>query len=341
MLLFNSRPYFMRERDFIQSIVKRTQPTNALLEKGIGDDCAIFHSTTSDDWLISADMLVEGVHFDSSWHVPYLLGRKSLAVNLSDIAAMGGTPQFVLLCLALPGKCDESWTSAFMEGFFSLLNEHECTLIGGDTVFSDKLTISVTVIGRAPKGRAVGRSGAQAGDTVYVSGPLGSAAGGLYLLQNETEKLTSYVDEFPALVQEHLNPSPQVVLGRILQESGMITAMQDISDGIATDLSHIATASSVAATLFEKKLPAHDQLLAMCAQLQLDLTNFQLRGGEDYQLLFTVKDGLGEQLEDLVQTVSGKKIYQVGVISEGKGVTLTDQSGATVNIAYQGYEHCS
>lgn len=331
----------MRERDFIQSIAKRTQTANPLLEKGIGDDCAIFHAASGDDWLVSADMLVEGVHFDSSWHVPYLLGRKALAVNLSDIAAMGGTPQFALLCLALPGSCDEIWTATFMEGFFSLLDEHGCALIGGDTVSSDKLTISVTVIGTAAQGRAIGRSGAQAGDTVYVSGPLGSAAGGLYLLQNEAAKRTSLPDEFPALVQEHLNPSPKVILGRILQQSGMLTAMQDISDGIATDLSHIATASKVAATLFEEKLPAHDQLLAMCSRLQLDPTNFQLRGGEDYQLLFTVKNGCGEQLEQIIRTGSGMKIYKVGEISEGEGVTLVNQSGATVNIAYQGYEHRS
>jgi len=333
----------MRERDFIQSIAKRTQAPNLLLEKGIGDDCAIFRAAPANDWLVSADMLVEGVHFDSSWHIPYLLGRKSLAVNLSDIAAMGGTPQFVLLCLALPGSCDEGWSSAFMEGFFSLLDEYGCALIGGDTVSSDTLTISVTVIGTAPRGGAIGRGGAQVGDTVYVSGPLGSAAGGLYLLQNKAVKPIPplEIDAFPALIQEHLNPSPQIVLGRLLQKSGMITAMQDISDGIATDLSHIATASSVAATIYAKDVPAHAQLRLMCARFKLDPTTFQLKGGEDYQLLFTVKKGCGEQLEQVIRSESGIHLYRVGEIVAGRGVTLVNASGTTVDIAYQGYEHRS
>ena len=196
-------------------------------------------------------------------------------------------------------------------------------------------------MGTAPKEKAVCRNGAQAGDVVYVSGPLGSAAGGLYLLQNEVADLTSLMDDFPALVREHLNPSPQIVLGSILQKSGMLTAMQDISDGIATDLSHIAAASGVAATIFEKDLPVHEQLLIMCKQLQLNPTTFQLRGGEDYQLLFTVKKGCGKQLEQLVENESGIQIYRVGEIAQGDGVSLVKRSGASIDITYQGYEHRS
>ena len=331
----------MQERDLIQSIAKRAQSTSTLLKIGIGDDCAIFHAVKSDDWLVSADMLVEGVHFNSSWHAPYLLGRKALAVNLSDIAAMGGTPQFVLLCLALPASCGETWIAKFMDGFFSLLTEHECLLIGGDTVSSETLTISVTVIGTAPGGSAIRRSGARMGDCVYVSGPLGSAAGGLYLLKNEANKVQLMAGNYPALVQEHLNPSPKVELGRLLQKSGMITAMQDISDGVATDLSHIAAASSVSAIIYERNLPKHDQLMEMCNHLQLDLVDFQLRGGEDYQLLFTVKHDSCEELEQFVRTKFGQEIFRIGEISEGTGVRMVTRAGVVEDISYQGYEHRS
>lgn len=331
----------MRERDLIRSISQKTQASNPLLRKGIGDDCAVFSSASETEWLVSADMLVEGVHFDSSWHEPYLLGRKTLAVNLSDIAAMGGAPQFVLLCLALPASCDENWASAFMDGFFSLLNEHNCTLIGGDTVSSDKLTVSVTVLGTSARGRAIGRNGATPGDCVYVSGALGSAAAGLYLLQNDECIRKSKDGEFSVLIHEHLDPKPQLTLGRILEKTGLVSAMQDISDGIATDISHIATASGVAATIYEKDLPAHEQLIRLCSQRGLDQTAFQLRGGEDYQLIFTVKNGCGDRLAEMVRAETGIEIYRIGEIVQGQGVSLVTRSGAEIDIAYQGYEHCS
>jgi len=332
----------MHERNLIQAIAQKAHARVPLLKKGIGDDCAIFSSAPSDDWLVTADMLVEDIHFNTSWHPPFTLGRKSLAVNISDIAAMGGTPRFALLCLALPPTCSEEWTSTFMDGFFSLLDEQGCALIGGDTVSSEKITISVTVIGTIDEGRALTRDGAGIGDAVYVSGCLGSAAAGLFLLQNDFGNIVALPDSpYQKLFEQHLDPTPQVILGRQLQQSGLVTAMQDISDGIATDLSHICAASGVAAKIFEDALPADEQLLAMCRQRQLDPTPFQIKGGEDYQLLFTVRNGCEAELEELVRASTGRSLYRIGEISTGQGVTLLTRSGTAVDVAYQGYEHLS
>lgn len=332
----------MHERDLIRAIAEKAARKHAYLQKGIGDDCAVFSSMPGKDWLVTADMLVESVHFSTSWHDPYLLGRKSLAVNISDIAAMGGLPEFVLLCLAVPGAYDKNWIDSYMDGLFSLLDEYRCVLIGGDTVSSDTLTLSITVIGASPIGKAIGRDGARCGDSVYVSGQLGSAAAGLHLCQSgkfsiaDTRSCT-----WKTLMKQHLDPVPRVQLAQLLQTSGCVTAMQDISDGIATDLSHICAASGVGAAIFEHALPAHDELLTMCNQMHLDPVHFQIRGGEDYELLFTVPGGCEEELERQIHAITGEEIYRVGRITAGQGVTMLTRSGEQVSIDYQGYEHSS
>lgn len=332
----------MRELDLIRTIAEKAARTHhPFLQKGIGDDCAIFSSMPSADWLVTTDMLVEDVHFDTSWHSPYLLGRKSLAVNLSDIAAMGGVPQFVLLGLAIPGKYGSSWLERYMDGFFSLLNDYNCLLIGGDTVSSDKLTLAVTVLGTVPQGKALRRDGAAIGDVIYVSGPLGSAAAGLHLCRSGHVSAAAANPDWQPLLDRHLNPAPRVRLAHLLQASGCVTAMLDISDGIATDLSHICTASGVAAVIEEQALPAHEALSAMCRQLRLDPVQLQIAGGDDYELLFTVKSGCEEELVRRVRSLPGEEIYRIGRITEGQGVTMLTGSGELVSIDYQGYEHHS
>jgi thiamine-monophosphate kinase len=287
-------------------------------------------------------MLVARVHFDTAWHDPFLLGRKSLAVNISDIAAMGGTPQFALLSMGIPGSYDSKWTDRYMDGFISFLDEYGVVLIGGDTVSSDVLTFSITVLGSSESGKAIGRQGAGPGDSVYVSGSLGSAAAGLHLCQKGRLTVPETKNgRWQALMNRHLDPVPRVQLGRLLLQSGCVTAMQDISDGIATDLSHICTASDVAAVLDEKLLPAHPELQAMCSEMGLSVTDFQLRGGEDYELLFTVLSGCEQQLEEQILSALGEPVHRVGVLEEGHGVSMRTCSGESVRIDYQGYEHSS
>jgi thiamine-monophosphate kinase len=332
----------MHERDLIKSIASRVARPHSQLKKGIGDDCAIFGSIPGSDWLVTADMLVEKIHFDTAWHDPYLLGRKSLAVNISDIAAMGGTPQFALLSMGIPGSFDSEWIDLYMDGFISFLDEYGCVLIGGDTVSSEVLTFSITVLGAAECGKAIGRQGAGPGDSVYVSGPLGSAAAGLYLCQKgELTVPEVKTANWQALLARHLDPVPRVELGRMLLQSGCVTAMQDISDGIATDLSHICAASGVRAVLDEFMLPAHPELKSMCIEMGLNVADFQLRGGEDYELLFTVRKDCEQQLEQQIISALGESVYRVGVLEEGEGVSMRAHSGESVRIDYQGYEHSS
>lgn len=342
----------MIERDLIRQIAQKAHRSHPNLVKGIGDDCAVFSQIEGKEWLISTDMMIEGVHFDISWHRPYLLGRKSVAVNISDIAAMGGRPQFVLLSVGVPGSLDGAWVENYLDGVLAILDEYNCVLIGGDTVLAKQLTISVTVLGTAVQGRSILRDGAAPGDGIYVSGNLGSSAAGLYLCQNQISGDQSLQENsWQELIRAHLDPAPRVALAELLLQSGMVTAMQDISDGIATDLSHICTASKVAAVLEEKSLPAHAELTDMCNQLELNRTDFQLKGGEDYELVFTVRREEEEKFEQYCRkfykdfTTEEKAdlppITRVGEVYSGSGVNMRTISGKLVNIEYQGYEHTS
>ena len=332
----------MRERELIASIEKLSQKKSLLLIQGIGDDCAVFSSVPGSDWIISTDMLVEGVHFDLRWHPPELLGRKCLAVNLSDLAAMAGTPSFVLLSVALPDKCSQAWLDLFLKGFSAALSEYGCILIGGDTVSGQKLTFSVTVLGTVAQNKAILRSQAQAGDAVYVSGYLGSAAAGLHLCQQEnlsSENLSR--SKWSELLRCHLNPIPEIQFAQHLLTTGMVSAMQDISDGIATDLSHICQRSTVGACLHTSLLPAHPQLVVYCQEKNLNMTDFQLKGGEDYQLVFTVKKQLAQDFEQKIFQLSGRRPWKIGEITAGKGIRLRDDAGKETDVTFQGYEHAS
>lgn len=328
----------MAERELIDTIRRLAGRSHPFLIEGIGDDCAVFAAKPATNWLISTDMLVAGVHFDTRWHPPYLLGRKSLAVNLSDIAAMAGRPQFALMSLAVPEDCTQAWLDQYISGFTSMLDEYGCALIGGDTVAGPVLTFSITVLGTADPDRAAYRRGARVGDGIYVSGFLGSAAAGLHLCQSENYDLAaSEASPWPELTRCHLDPRPQLELAERVRATGRLTAMQDISDGIATDLSHICSSSGVGAVLIADQLPAHPQLERYCVAKKLDILPFQLRGGEDYQLLCTLRaeDESAASKADL----DGLGLFRIGTITAGTGVRIRGADGGEEDITFQGYEH--
>ncbi len=301
----------------------------------IGDDCC--EVTAPGSFLISMDSLVEGVHFDSSFHPPHLLGRKSIAVNLSDIAAMGGRPRFVLLSLCLPEDLEWHWISSWLDGVFEILTEHRCVLIGGDTVKAGELVVTVTVLGEPPDSGAIYRNNAAEGDTVWVSGNLGSAGGGLRILSDCASTIADSSAHYASLVKAHLDPVPLVALGQRLARSGLVTAMQDISDGLATDLAHICKASGVSATITADLLPYLPELANLSKSLHLDLDKLILCSGEDYQLVFTVKGGCEDLFfEQFSETVSAP--VKIGMIGSGAGVFLK-KGGQSVEISFQGYEH--
>jgi thiamine-monophosphate kinase len=331
----------LSERALIRLIRGATVTTAPDLIQGIGDDCAVFGSTEAGQWLITTDTLVDQVHFDRQWHPPELLGRKSIAVNLSDIAAMGGRPRFVLLSLCLPPSLASEWLQHWLSGASAIMAEQGCVLIGGDTVRGRELVISVTVIGEAARDQVVYRSGARPGDTVYVGGPLGSAAAGLALFQRAKQEgiQPGQWPQWQALLDAHLNPAPQVQLGQQLGCSGCVTSMQDISDGLATDLAHICQESGTGCLLHAARLPALPSLDNAAIFLGKEKLDLLLKGGEDYQLLFTVCPGREKELETKILSTLHLQIYPVGTIIEGEGVILEESDGTRSDITFQGYEH--
>jgi thiamine-monophosphate kinase len=313
------------------------------LIQGIGDDCAVFTTPGAEagagKWLITTDTLVDKVHFDLRYHPPELLGRKCMAVNFSDIAAMGGYPRFALLSLCLPLSLSDKWLQSWLSGVSAMLAEHGCVLIGGDTVRGTELVISVTVIGEAGGNEILYRSGAKPGDTVYVSGPLGSAAAGLALFQKAEDAGERPAVRWQALLDAHLDPAPLVQLGQQLSRSGCVTAMQDISDGLATDLAHICQESDVGAVVHARRLPALPSLDDAAAFLGQEKLDLMLKGGEDYQLLFTIPSGREKEVEEKIKQTLDFPLFAVGVIVEGQGVVLEKNDGSRQNITFQGYEH--
>ena len=302
----------------------RRSPTQADgLVLGIGDDAALIAPPAGELLVISVDTLIAGRHFPQQT-TPGDIGYKSLAVNLSDMAAMGATPRWITLSLALP-EVDEAFLGGFSEQLLILAEQHGVQLIGGDTV-RGPLTITVQIIGTVPAGEALKRSGAKVGDAIFASGTLGDAAAGLSVIQ--AGEITTD-DEYRLL--ERLNrPTPRVELGKALR--GVATAAIDISDGLLADLSHILEQSHVAAEIDSSQIPCSDALLALIPD-QPKRVQLMATGGDDYELCFTVP---AHRIDD-VQQISAKlalPLTQIGVICEGSGLLLDGQ-----RVSNRGFDH--
>lgn len=251
---------------------------------GIGDDCAIIPQGNGVDMLVSTDMLVEGTHFLLDDIKPYRLGWKAAAVNLSDIASMGGLPVATFLSFALPSGLDSSWTDEFFEGYNDISGRYHCVLLGGDTTASpDRVCVSVTIIGRCMAGKALLRSGARDGDKICVTGYLGDAGAGLKVILEGARRNS----DAQALIAMHYQPIPRVEEGLNLAHNDAVHSMIDISDGIGSDLRHILKASRKGAEINVNSLPLSDELLRTCRRNGWDPVELAISSGEDYELLFT------------------------------------------------------
>ncbi len=330
----------MKERDLIAAIQARASATDSPSPLcGIGDDCAVTRKDDNEVLLYSIDTLVESVHFDRSFHPPELLGKKAVSVNVSDIAAMGGEPRFLLFSLGLPVGFDEKWVLLLSDGVAKACSHYGCTLIGGDTVASPGgVTMSLCVIGEMAAEQVLYRHGARAGDSIYVSGPLGRAAAGLELLKRDM----GHVDRFAELYKAHLDPKARVGLGKKLAASGVVHAMMDLSDGLATDLAHLCGRSGLGAVVYQDKLPV-DPLLEQAAKLlKQESLPWKISGGEDYELLFTVPPHATKKLQELVAE-SGDILYPVGTMTTGEGVTLVRDDPSLqdreIPVSFLGFDH--
>lgn len=293
---------------------------------GIGDDCAVIPSGDS-ELIYSTDMLVEGVHFLRDAATPEDIGWKSLAVNLSDIAAMGGTPIATFLSIALPKDVQGEWAERFIAGYAQLSKKYNVPLLGGDTTSSLRdIAINVGILGRAPLGKSVKRSGAIVGQGIYVTGNLGDSSGGLQAILNNWDK----TQEVESLIQSHIKPIPPIDEGQALMHTGIVGAMMDISDGIASDLRHIMKASGVGAEVHLDRIPVSDNLKWACEKYEKNARALAVGGGEDYELLFTAP----ADIEDLVDF----PIYRIGEIVPGNSL-IWMENGCSVDFDIKGFRH--
>jgi len=347
----------MSEFDLIRRYFTRATPS-ALL--GVGDDAALLQASAGNVLAVSCDMLVSGTHFLSDAD-PYMLGHKTLAVNISDMAAMGATPRWAILAIALP-SADEAWLEKFSAGFFALAQQHGVELVGGDTT-RGPLNLCVTIIGEVPASQALRRSGAKVGDEIWVSGSLGDAALALAHLQGRIVlDETEYAACAPALHQ----PQPRVALGIALR--GIASSAIDISDGLLGDLGHILEASQVGAKIQFAALPVSAVLRARLTPLSPPLSGgklgsspapplirggregfgrqgvvklFQqciLSGGDDYELCFTAP----ALRHDDILSISARlelPLTPIGKIVAGRECIVLDASGIPIKLESNGYDH--
>ena len=298
---------------------------------GLRDDAAVLRPIEGQEMVLSCDTIIEGVHFLKD-DPPESIGHKALAVNLSDLAAMGSHPRWALLACALP-EADPAWLDAFARGFFALADAHGVDLVGGDTT-RGPLNLCVTVLGEVPAGQALRRSGARPGDEVYVSGRLGDAAlavahhrGRVALAREELERCEAALSR----------PTPRVALGERLR--GLATAAIDLSDGLVGDLGHIATASRVRATVevaAVPRSPAVDRRLAG-AERTLALECL-VAGGDDYELCFTAPAAAAAKLRSVSADV-GVALTRVGAIAPGSDLVILDEQGNALETAPRAFDH--
>jgi thiamine-monophosphate kinase len=301
----------------------------------IGDDAAVCTSVPRQCLLATTDVLNESVHFRLESTTPYLLGRKSLAVNISDIAAMGARPLYYLVGLSLGPHVSLDFIRALYRGLHAQARRFGIALVGGDTVRTrNGLSIAVTLIGSAHTRRVVYRRGARPGDLIFASGTLGDSALGLTLLQQG-----SPVSSRHHLIRRHLDPEPRVALGQALAASRLATSMIDISDGLAADLGHILEQSRAGAELYLEKLPLSRAYQQQCTSLCDDYYAPAVCGGEDYELLFTAPPSLRAAVEACSST-TGVKVTCIGVITETPDrLRIVDATGKEYTPDEKGFRH--
>ncbi|WP_377891871.1 thiamine-phosphate kinase [Alkalihalobacillus sp. R86527] len=323
------------EFDFIRSIKPAYTKREELIE-GIGDDAALYRVDSAWDEIACVDTMVEGVHFTKDTMDPEQVGRKALAVNISDIAAMGGTPLFYLVSISIPksGWSEEELKQVY-RGLHAIGNEYEIDLIGGDTVSTqDGLTLSVTVIGKVERNRKLLRKNAEAGDVVFLTGTVGGSAAGLSYLLKETMQEHAYKDSY---VHAHQTPNPHVKAGRILSRSGFRISLNDVSDGIASEAKEIAEASCVSVVLEEECLPSPEGFDAYSSEQRLD---WMLYGGEDFVLIGTVSEKNWLHVEEMFKN-QNESIYKVGFVEEGNGTVYLMNNENKYILDKKGYNHFS
>lgn len=342
------------EFDFISRIKRRAEEARARktdgLVYGIGDDAAVITGRSGRDSVITADLLVEDIDFRRT-SLPLDIGYKALAVSLSDIAAMGARPLWTLLSVGLPQEIwDSPFAASISEGFLSAAREFGVTLIGGDVSRTpERIVLDSIVIGETGRGRAVLRSGAGAGDHIFVTGTLGGAAAGLKLLERANNLRTRAarrrsLSGLEELTKRQTHPTPRVECGALIGERRLASAMIDLSDGLSSDLAHLCAQSGVGALIEAARIPLAPWLRQADAlnsdhftrALKADALNLALHGGEDFELMFTVRP---RDVARLPKRLGGVPLTRIGEVREaGEGIKIS-QDGRVENLHPSGFDH--
>ncbi|MEH7381986.1 thiamine-phosphate kinase [Bacillus sp. JJ1533] len=321
------------EFHFIDQIKPKRVSRTGLIA-GIGDDAALFRPTQHMEQIICMDTMVEGVHFNSHTMNPYQIGYKALAVNISDIAAMGGIPTYYLVSIAIPNGWNEADLLSIYEGMAMLADKYAMDLIGGDTVsIAENLVITVTVLGEVEKGKHFLRSHANPGDIVFVTGTIGDSAAGLNLLLNNGRN-HSFTGLEERLIKKHQYPSPRVEIGRLLSTFERVS-LNDISDGLASEANEIAKASGVTLVLDSDKIPLSEAILR---QFKDGALKFALYGGEDFELVGTMAASDWDILQKKAKE-HGYILSKIGTVSEGASAVFLNLNGQLQKLEMKGYNH--
>jgi thiamine-monophosphate kinase len=321
----------LAEKKLIQQI-RRLARGGSSVVTGIGDDCAVLRVPPGHELLVTTDFTIENVHFRREWHPPDLVGRRCLTRGLSDIAAMGGEPRAAFLSLAVAGDVPQKWVDRFLKGLLELAKEHKVPLAGGDTAQSEGgIQADIVVVGSAPKGKAVLRSGAKPGQQIYVTGELGGAAADLaYLAKSKPVGADSEHFSRPFTGTSHRLSAPhaRVAVGLSLRRRGLASAMIDLSDGLSTDLEHICQESHVGAEIEAEAIPRAPVGPAK-RRVALELA---LHGGDDYELLFTSAAAVPAQ-------IAGVRVTRIGRTVRSAGMRLIGADGKRQPLEARGWEH--
>ena|SRR5262252_8905401 len=341
----------MNEFEFLDRLRRQTDSRRrcSRLLTAVGDDASVIRESANRDLIVTTDLLVEGVDFYTAATPAHLLGHKALAVSLSDIAAMGARPFWTFLSIGMPReRWEDQFKDEFFEGYLTLADRFGVSLSGGD-ISETKMGIVIDsiVLGEVDSGAAIKRSGARAGDQIFVTGSLGGAAAGLKLIELGARSVPGAIATGPiqnsdddqsiqSLLRRQLRPDPRVGWGIVLGEQRLATSMIDLSDGLSSDLHHLCKESNAGALIDASAVPLDEDVKRLCGRRALDPLELALHGGEDFELLFTVAP---ENISRLPKRVDGVPISHVGEVTADAGVINIKEGNRTWGLESHGFEH--
>jgi len=337
----NSRAPATREDDLIEMMKTLLGDSARRVPLGIGDDCAVIGpGPRGTDLLLTTDLLVERTHFQLEWAAPYQIGWKSLAASVSDIAAMGGRPTAAVISIGVRARNRDYFIKSFYEGLSAAADKYGVAVAGGDTVRSELVVVNVTLLGEVARGKAITRKGARPGDIIFITDTCGDSRAGLEILQAAAAAKQKRIEPYmKRLTEYHLTPAPSIDAGLAAAASGAVTAMMDLSDGIAADLPRLCKRSLAGARVRAADFPLSPDFIKWCESSGKPASELALLGGEDYNLLIAADPKKADNLIELVEEL-GIRITAVGEIAPRKeGLTLAGADGAPLPWPDSGFLH--